>query len=1142
MLSVPTSPVLPESERSEQALLPLKISAPPPRTGVLLRSDLQALLSEVRLNPVTLVTAPAGYGKTTLLSQWVQDLTRTGAPVCWLTLDSNERNPDLFLAYIIGAIQQVFPHIGGAAWRILHSAAHLERDWPLIAGALCSDLQRHLATAAFLFLDDIHMVNDSAVITQILGYFLRTAPPTLHIVIASRHTPTFAPLARLRAEGRLVEVSQRELLLSQDEIQHILATQDVTLDAEELDLLFRRTAGWVLSVQLAARVLASQPSEQRDAFVRALTGSQRQILQYLATEVMTDLPPNLLDFLCLAAFPRYFNAEILNSVLERDDVPYLLQRAQALGLPILPQDEHGDRLHFHPLWRELLLQQQPIDQQSRCALHHRFGKAFEHIGDLEAALEHYEQADDTNTLIAVLREHAWTLLRSPKRDVVRRWLERLPVAIREADPNLIHVWGMSQTSSNPDHARQVIIRAVELYRADGQFEQALRALSDLAVFHVLQLRLPEFTNVCMQSIQVAHLVRDDWSCGAARVCVAAILFSKGRNLATLRVARQAETFPLSPTWSWLLSIIVATINCRLGRPREAITTLDAALNLPLVDLDDRLLQNLMRLRALALYELGQVTEALVVAKESHDQLRNYYHNDSAGISAGQFAWLLLLDGRIDEGMIYLTQTRTALHKLGDATMLVQFQAIEVYGTFRRGQIRDACVAAESVLRRLREAEGLAPDLGTWLLLVIILGEGGEHERALASAQEIALLMEQQGYQLWLACTYLYSAYLASLCAKADLHTRLLRLGWELVATHDIHYLPTLPPIAILHVAAEALRKGLVPDAVGAVLREQIPSQALELLCGMLSEKSAFVRAHAARLLGDIGNATAYTALRPLLRDRQAVVRFAAEDAMERLVYRPSYTLHIRTLGAFTVRRGEQEIRDRDWRSSKARQLFQMLITERGRTIPRDRILDALWPNLEVEAAANNLRVTLNRLGKAVEPERPEGAPTFYIVSQADTYSFNLDSDYHFDVLDFDQAVIEGQRAEYNGHHQVAVAAYRRAAEIYRGTYLPDSLYEDWAVVERERLAMQFNDIAIRLGELLFEEGTIHEAIGLAWRVIENDQLYEEAYRLLVRAHTYLGERSTALRLYTRCVEVLRSELGIEPMPETTALYETLRNL
>lgn len=102
------------------------------------------------------------------------------------------------------------------------------------------------------------------------------------------------------------------------------------------------------------------------------------------------------------------------------------------------------------------------------------------------------------------------------------------------------------------------------------------------------------------------------------------------------------------------------------------------------------------------------------------------------------------------------------------------------------------------------------------------------------------------------------------------------------------------------------------------------------------------------------------------------------------------------------------------------------------------------------------------------------------------------------------------------------------------------MYEDWTVVERERLALTFIEAALRLGALLLEEGAIHEAIGLGWRVIEIDQTQEEAYRLLMRAHAALGERSTALRLYSRCVTVLQNELGIMPLPETTALYHALR--
>src|SRR5215208_8036135 len=169
MIAARTSPSSAEPSYSAQPLLPLKLMPPPPREGVLLRPDLQSLLSEVRLHPITLVVAPAGYGKTTLLAQWAQELSRTGAPVGWLTLDRGERDPAMFLAYLIRAFQPIAPEIGAEAWRVLSSAANLQRDWPLVAGALCSDLQRLLATATFLVLDDLQQVSDSAVISQMLG-------------------------------------------------------------------------------------------------------------------------------------------------------------------------------------------------------------------------------------------------------------------------------------------------------------------------------------------------------------------------------------------------------------------------------------------------------------------------------------------------------------------------------------------------------------------------------------------------------------------------------------------------------------------------------------------------------------------------------------------------------------------------------------------------------------------------------------------------------------------------------------------------------------------------------------------------------------------------------------------------------------
>ncbi|MEP7189066.1 MAG: transcriptional regulator, partial [Roseiflexaceae bacterium] len=488
MIAARTSATSAEPSYSAQPLLPLKLTPPPPRDGVLLRPDLQSLLAEVRLHPITLVVAPAGYGKTTLLAQWVQELSRTSAPIGWLTLDRSERDPAMFLAYLIRAFQLITPTLGADAWRVLSSVANLQRDWPLVAGALCSDLQRQLATATFLVLDDLQQISDSAVIGQILGYIVRAAPPTLHIVIASRRAPTFAPLPRLRAEGHLLELSQRDLHLSADEARQVLAAQNVTLDDAGLALLLARTEGWALSVQLAARALAGQSTERRADFLRALEGTQEQLLSYLATEVLADLPDELIDFLRLAALPERFDAVLLTEVLGRDDVGYLLGRAQALGLPILPLDEHGDLLRFHPLWREMLLRtdnRRPTtdDRQSSAdddqpgnighrasegatlaQLHRRFGSVLEARGDLEEALGHYAAAGAADELARALRQRAWPLLQSPRRDSVRGWLEQIPPDLRENDAELLYMWGYSQIAAAPAQAITAIEHAAERFR------------------------------------------------------------------------------------------------------------------------------------------------------------------------------------------------------------------------------------------------------------------------------------------------------------------------------------------------------------------------------------------------------------------------------------------------------------------------------------------------------------------------------------------------------------------------------------------------------------------------------------------------------------------------------------------------------
>ncbi len=251
-------------------------------------------------------------------------------------------------------------------------------------------------------------------------------------------------------------------------------------------------------------------------------------------------------------------------------------------------------------------------------------------------------------------------------------------------------------------------------------------------------------------------------------------------------------------------------------------------------------------------------------------------------------------------------------------------------------------------------------------------------------------------------------------------------------------------------------------------------------------------------------------------------------------------LTVRTLGQFRVWRHDgNEITAADWGREKARTLCQYLVTRRRVLTPKERIAFDLWPELDTQRADRDFKVVLNALMKAFEPDRRPRTESRYVQRQGAAYGL-VPSLFAVDAQEFTEAVNGAARSESSAP-DLAVADYRTAVDLYKGDYLPEALYEDWASAERERLLTLFLSSASRLAELLLERQEDQEAITLAEAVLARDRCWEEAYRVLMRAHERRGNRPQAARAYQRCVSALREELDLEPMPDTTRLYRQIRD-
>ena len=251
-------------------------------------------------------------------------------------------------------------------------------------------------------------------------------------------------------------------------------------------------------------------------------------------------------------------------------------------------------------------------------------------------------------------------------------------------------------------------------------------------------------------------------------------------------------------------------------------------------------------------------------------------------------------------------------------------------------------------------------------------------------------------------------------------------------------------------------------------------------------------------------------------------------------------LQVQTMGGFRVWRAGLEVPASAWSRERALHLFQFLITVRrsAARVHKERIIDLLWPEFDAARGDRDFKVALNAVHKALEPERRPRAQPKFIRRQELTYGLNT-AVIDIDTDRFESAIRAGNQ-NLESDVDAAIRHYRAALALYQGDYLPARRYEDWSSAERERLQVLALNVMTTLAGLLVKRTPI-ESIRLTERVLAVDPIWEDAYRIQMRAYHAQGNRPMALRVYQRCIRTLAEELAIEPLPETSQLHARIRN-
>lgn len=404
-------------------ILKTKLVIPPSRPELVPRPRLIEKLNTGLSRKLTILSAPAGFGKTTLLSSWAAQVE--SAQVSWVSLDDEDNSVSRFITYLVTALQSIEGHFGAGALSAIQSPGAQQLDF-IITNLIneISDSDKDWV----LVLDDYHLVECEA-IHQALALFINHLPTNFHLVISTRIDPPL-PLAHLRGQGQLTELRFQDLQFTFGEASEFLnKVMGLNLIPEEIQMLEGRTEGWIAGLQMAA--ISMQSYQEKSDFIDAFSGSHHFILDYLVEEVLERQPHNVQDFLLKTSILKRMTADLCNAVTGANDANLILSQLEQASLFLVPLDEERRWFRFHHLFADLLdkiLKQRKSPQQI-WELHRRASKWHQKNGTLEEAMFHAIAGKDFEQAAMMIEENIAGMFMRSEVPILISWIEKLPQEI-----------------------------------------------------------------------------------------------------------------------------------------------------------------------------------------------------------------------------------------------------------------------------------------------------------------------------------------------------------------------------------------------------------------------------------------------------------------------------------------------------------------------------------------------------------------------------------------------------------------------------------------------------------------------------------------------------------------------------------------
>ncbi len=1064
-----------------------RITPPRRKGGLVTRQRLIDLLMELIDKRLTLVSAPAGYGKTSLMVDFVSVCP---LPVCWYTVDSLDFDPHRFIAYFIAAIHNRFPAFGERSSTVLEAEqGNLDVDY--MANIVINDLYENVPEHFIFIIDDYHLVNESQPVRRFLSRFLQDLDENCHVILTSRSLLSLPVLPLLASQSEVGGFSFEELAFQANEIQLLYEQNQkkvISLDAAK-DIL-NRTEGWITGIILTSQVTLEE-SQARSRLAR-LTGFN---IEDYFLQIINSLPPEIRSFLLWTSLLEEFNAplceQIITPALNLPPYPWEIWVETILqnNLFAMSVGDQGEWVRYHPLFLEFL-QNRVFHEQSMAAtaIERQLAEKYLTNHEWDRAFSIYRRLNSLPDLIHLIVSAGPDILSAGRISTLSAWMDVIPEDVAASHPVINSLKGRIAFSGG-DTAAAMRFYNNAINRM--QFPDDQDALAQALVWRANMSRLMgnldagiEDSNRCMEIVTLnPGLLKIK---GDALRCIGLCTYHKGKLRQALTWLQQSYDVMRQlgdPRKEAEIQMEIGIIYENIGQYNQARDAYQSALEYW------KQTENQVN-ESILLNNLGVLQQMMGDYEQASDSFKKALDFARASGYTRIEAYILTGIGDMYTELQADDQAADAFNLAATIAERVQEHFLQVYIGVRSAALAGLRGDIPRGYRTIEQVEKTIP------------ADGSEMERQLCQLEKAGLMIQDNRAAeaiplLETACTYFGQEGHKIQYDRAHLY---LVMAYNAVGNpqkileHILHIQSNLqeeyPPTALIALATRFINR--LATIKFDYLQSEIHSfhQTLEAFDQKLPE------------------------LRRFLRQNSQVVPFAPP------------TLYIRALGRMQVQIDNHRVTSSEWQTQAARDLFFMLLAfPEGMT--RDEICLILWPDASTEEARFRFKNTVYRLRRAV------GRNT--VLLDQEIYRFNNKLDYEYDVEVF---LKENALATRASDPMDKLAHYREAIKVYRGNYLTE-VEETWTLNPREYLRQNYLNILLKAAGLYFDMAKYDQALDYCQRALNEDNLLEEAYRMALKTFAAMGDRVGMIRQYQQCVDVLEREINTEPSPQTRALYEQL---